>query len=174
MKLKPHELNRGMAATRHHGFGTFLPEPPEWALVRKHWKDFRTLLASFDLDVYDGYGPIRSFAPKSRLNVRRVTLLHPFDFILYTGLVLRLKDGISKSRLSAEKVFSYRAEKTTTTQLYSPTPSMKDFRAAAKRKLESNTGLCVGVTDIADFFPRIYHHFSPLCKLPRQMVCGIG
>ncbi len=112
----------------------------------------------FELNDYDGYAPIRSFAPKSRLSVRRVTLLHPFDFILYTSLVLRLKDGISKSRLPADKVFSYRTEKTKPRQLYSPSPSLREFKAAAAKKIESRAGLFVGMTDIADFFPRIYHH----------------
>jgi hypothetical protein len=158
MKLKQQEINRGLVATLQHGFGTFFPEPPELPLIKKHWSSLRPLLASFDLDVYDGYAPIRSFAPKSRLNVRRVTLLHPFDFILYTSLVLFLKSGISKSRLPADRVFSYRTEKTKTAQLYLPSPSLKEFRAVAKTKLESEAGLFVGVTDIADFFPRIYHH----------------
>lgn len=158
MNLKREELNRGFGATQHHGYGTFLPVPPELALIKKHWKVFRDLLTSMDLDGYDGHSPIRCFAPKSRLNVRRVTLLHPLDFILYTSLVLRMKDGISKARLSSERVFSYRAEKTKRTELYAQTPSMKDFRGRARNKLESNDKLSVGITDIADFFPRIYHH----------------
>jgi len=57
-----------MAATLHHGFGTFFPEPPELILAKRHWKSIRADLASVDLDVYDGYVPIRSFAPKSRLS----------------------------------------------------------------------------------------------------------
>jgi hypothetical protein len=76
-KLSQQVLERGMAAATFHGYGTFLPEPPEFNFTRKNWKSIKALLASVDLDTYDGYSPIRSFAPKSRLNVRRVSLLHP-------------------------------------------------------------------------------------------------
>lgn len=147
-----------MAAATFHGYGTFLPEPPEFNLTKKNWKSIKALLATVDLDTYDGYSPIRSFAPKSRLNVRRVSLLHPFDFILYTSLVLVLKKGIAKSRLSAERVFSYRTEKTSLKQLYASSPSFKDFKAAAAEKVAANPNCFVGITDIADFFPKIYQH----------------
>jgi len=58
-------LDRSLAAISKHGYGSFFPEPPEFRVVRKHWKNIRPLLASFDLDFYEGYTPIRSFAPKS-------------------------------------------------------------------------------------------------------------
>lgn len=158
LKLKPQLLENARAATISHGYGSFLPEPPEFTLVNKNWKDIKAQLASVDLHTYDGYSPIRSFAPKSRLNVRRVTLLHPFDFIFYTALVLALKGGISKSRLASDVVFSYRTEKTSSKQIYAGSPSYKEFRAAATRTATLNPKWFVGVTDIADFFPRIYHH----------------
>ena len=110
LQLKPALLDRGLAASFYHGFGTFYPEPPEVRILKKNWPAIRTILAGFDIDSYGGYGPIRSFAPKSRLNVRRVTLLHPFDFILYTSIVLALKNAISKSRLHRNRVFSYRPD----------------------------------------------------------------
>jgi hypothetical protein len=157
-KLKQQLLERGMTAARFHGYGTFLPEPPEFALARKSWKDTKAFLLSTDLDTYEGYSPIRSFAPKSRLNVRRVSLLHPYDFIFYTSLVLALKEGIAKSRLSPDRVFSYRTEKTTLKQLYAASPSFKDFKTAAAKRVTANPDGFVGVTDIADFFPRIYQH----------------
>ncbi len=158
LKLKAQLLERAKAAAILHGYGTFLPEPPEFALLKKNWKDVKNMLVSIDLDTYDGYTPIRSFAPKSRLNVRRVALLHPFDFIIYTALVLALKDAISKSRLPPDVVFSYRTEKTTSKQIYASAPSFKEFRAAATKKATLNPKWSVGITDIADFFPRIYHH----------------
>jgi len=127
VKLTQQLLERGMAEATFHGHGTFLPEPPEFTLARKNWNSTKPLLASIDLDTYEGYSPMRSFAPKSRLNVRRVSLLHPYDFILYTSLVLALKDAIAKSRLAADRVFSYRTEKTTLRQLYASSPSFKDF-----------------------------------------------
>jgi hypothetical protein len=147
-----------MAAATFHGYGSFLPEPPEFALVRKKWTETKAFLASIDLDTYECYSYVRTFAPKSRLNVRRVSLLHPYDFILYSSLVLTLKDAIAKSRLPTGRVFSYRTEKTSVKQLYAASPSFSDFRAKAAEKVNANPDGFVGITDIADFFPRIYQH----------------
>src|SRR5260370_9664478 len=134
IKLSQQVLEQGMAAATFHGYGTFLPEPPEFNFTRKKWKSIKALLGCVDLDTYDGYSPIRSFAPKSRLNVRRVSLLHPFDFILYTSLVLALKKGIAKSRLSAARVFSYRTEKTSLKQLYASSHRSRTSKLRQQRK----------------------------------------
>ena len=141
-----------------HGYGTFYPSPPEILILKKHWPTIRKILSGIDLDSYGGYDPMRSFAPKSRLNVRRVALLHPFDFVLYTSLVLALKKAISKSRLSGDRVFSYRPEGSTSKQLYGNSSSYSLFRDAAAQKAKAYETGYVGLTDIADFFPRIYQH----------------
>ena len=157
MRLTSALLKRALRATMHHGYGTFFPEPPELAIVKENWSALCVELAKVDLDTYQGYDSILSFAPKSRLNIRRVGLLHPYDFIFYTALVLALKTTISKSRLSGDRVFSYRTEGTSPGQLYRSPSSWKDFRSTIEKRA-AKTNCVVGVTDIADFFPRIYHH----------------
>jgi hypothetical protein len=157
VNLSPKLLNRALRAVIRHGYGTFFPSPPEFEIVRANWTSFSQEMAKVDLDTYQGYDAIFSFAPKSRLNIRRVALLHPCDFIFYTALVLALKAVISKSRLSEERVFSYRTEGTTPSQLYRSPSAWKDFRGTIEKRA-AKPSCVVGVTDIADFFPRIYHH----------------
>jgi hypothetical protein len=139
---------------------TFFPEPAEWALVESKWIDIRNELAKVDLDLYQGHDTIFAFAPKSRLNVRRVALLHPFDLILYTALVLSLRDGITASRLQPHenRVFSYRADGATDGVLYNDEPNYRQFREAIVTRVEKATDVYVGATDIADFYSRIYQH----------------
>jgi len=157
MNLSTALLKRALKATLRHGYGTFFAEPPELGILKDNWTELVVDLSRVDLDTYQGYDAILSFAPKSRLNVRRVGLLHPYDFVFYTALVLALKTSISKSRLPADKVFSYRTEGTSPSELYKRGASWKNFRSSvAKRATKSNC--IVGVTDIADFYPRIYHH----------------
>ena len=159
MKLTPALLSRALKAVLHHGYGIFFPEPPELKIVKANWSSLVKELANVDLDTYQGYDPILSFAPKaSRLNVRRVGLLHPFDMIFYTGLALALKAAISKSRLPSDKVFSYRTEGTKTHELYRAASGWQDFRNVIARRAANNSTCILGVTDIADFYPRIYHH----------------
>jgi hypothetical protein len=73
-------------------------------------------------------------------------------------LVLALRDTISGARLSANKVFSYRTEGAAASKLYNDTPSWNDFREAIRSKVSDGQASFVGITDIADFYPRIYHH----------------
>ena len=124
------------------------------------WEDIKAELAKVDLDVYGGYDVIFSFAPKSRFNVRRVALLHPFDLIFFTALVLALRAGISSSRLRPEekRVFSYHADGAGDGMLYTEKPGYGDFREAISRRINRKPDSYVGVTDIADFYPRIYQH----------------
>lgn len=160
LKLEPQLLERGLAATLFHGYGTFIPDPPELTILKKkkNWAGVKAHLANLDLDLYAGHNPIRIFAPKSKLNVRRVALLHPYDFILYTSLALALKDSISNARLPANRVFSYRSEGSGPKKLYSNSSSWRPFRDAAAERIALNPDGFIGVTDIADFFPRIYQH----------------
>lgn len=93
---------------------------PEFEIARSHWDELRPYLANLDLDTYTGYDRVTTFAPKSRLNIRRVALLHPFDLLFYTALVLALGDDITAARFPTKgnPVFSYRSEKAAPEVLY--------------------------------------------------------
>jgi hypothetical protein len=158
-RLTEVQLDSAVNAIQHNGHGSFFPNPPEFAVVLSNWQTIRLELASLDLDVYVGYETCWMFAPKSRLNIRRVIQLHPYDLILYTALVLELRDSISLSRLppEAKRVFSYRADGQVGDFLYTPTPGYPEFRKQIRDLAEEKSQL-FGFTDIGDFFPRIYQH----------------
>jgi hypothetical protein len=127
-------------------------------IVKNAWATMRTELADIDLDIYQAYSQVRSFAPKSRINVRRVALLHPYDLILYTTVVLQLRECISTARLGGDRVFSYRTEGAPPDRLYLDARFWRAFRECAIKRIAQSAGTFVGIADIADFFPRIYHH----------------
>jgi reverse transcriptase-like protein len=160
LKLDEGLLELALNAVVNQGYGDFFPEPTELGIAMANWDELRPFLASLDLDTYTGYDRIDTFAPKSRLNIRRVALLHPFDLLLYTGLVLALRDDITHARLpqNADRVFSYRADGAALGLLYSDSPSYSDFKRAVKSRADLNPDGFVGITDIADFYPRIYQH----------------
>jgi hypothetical protein len=151
-------LDLAFEALRHHGNNLFFPEPPEHKVIEAHWPDIRSELSKIDLDIYTGYESCEMFAPKNRLNIRRVTQLHPYDLILYTALVLELREDITRNRLPPEEkaVFSYRAEGAEPHFLYNREPNFSHFKERL-RELGSE-GVLFGITDIADFYPRIYQH----------------
>jgi hypothetical protein len=125
------------------------------SVVVQNWPSIRAELADIDLDTYRGYDKVAAFAPKSRLNVRRVSLLHPYDLIFFTALVLELRDGVSASRLPAheDRVFSYRSEEAGENELYSKAPGYRDFRDAVEGRVQKGDSNFVGITDIGDFYP---------------------
>ncbi|HZQ93889.1 MAG TPA: RNA-directed DNA polymerase [Candidatus Sulfotelmatobacter sp.] len=160
LRLSSAQLDHALSAVLLHGYGDFFPQPPELSLLVDNWKTFRDELAKVDLDLYEGQDVIFSFAPKSRLNVRRVALLHPYDLVFYTALVLALRDGICASRSSVrdKRVFSYHSEGAGDGILYNDNPGYREFRDAISRRVRKNKDCYVGITDIADFYPRIYQH----------------
>ncbi len=160
LNLSEAELDRALAAIRGHGYGDFFPEPPELSLMVANWVDIRAELARVDLDLYGGHDVAFSFAPKSRLNVRRVALLHPYDLVFYTALVLALRNGITAARLHLDenRVFSYRADAAAPDMLYVDPPGYRDFTDAITSRVIGEPNSYVGITDIADFYPRIYQH----------------
>ena len=109
LKLMEDELEAGLNAIKHHGYSDFFPMPPEFDVVVNSWSAFKTYLADQDLDEYKAYRPsLELSAPKSVINLRRVTLLHPFDLIVFTSIVRILPDDIEAARIdeSENRIFS--------------------------------------------------------------------
>lgn len=157
-KLTTQEIDIAFNILEHHGYGTLVGTPPEWEIVKANWSKVRTHISSLDLDVYVPHKPLMIFAPKDQLNLRVISLLHPIDNLIYTGLVAILKNSIEKTRISVRRksVFSYRVDVREAGRLYSAKGSFQRYRERLSAKaLKSNY---VAVTDIADFYPRIYQH----------------
>jgi hypothetical protein len=173
LHLTADQLDLSLSAVLVHGYGDFFPDPPELSLLVNEWDSIRGELARVDLDQYDGHDVIFTFAPKSRFNVRRVALLHPYDLIFYTGLVLALRAGITSSRLPVreKRVFSYHAEGAADGFLYTDRPGYTEFRQEISRRVKKSPECYVGIADIADFYPRIYQH-----RLVNaiQAACGVS
>ncbi|MDD9725262.1 RNA-directed DNA polymerase [Roseovarius sp. SK2] len=159
-KLTEDELDRAFSCISHHGFSTLFPDPPEWEDLVIHWSDIKALLINEDLDTYIPKVPLRVFAPKNRFNIRVVTHLHPIDLVIYTALVLIVRDDIEKARLpkARRRVFSFRADARIADQLYQSNNAFATYKNELRRKAEKASVRYVALADIADFFPRLYQH----------------
>lgn len=137
-----------------------LPPPPEWRSVESEWPSIRHYLTQIDLDTYEPHKPLRVFAPKNRANIRVVHLLHPEDLILYTALVLIVKDDLEAARIPkrAKRVFSYRANRSAPNRIYDRRGAYDAYLAQLRRKADKSTTRFVAIADVADFYPRIYQH----------------
>ncbi len=97
--------------------------------------------------------------PKGQYSFRPSTQLDILDAFIFTGLVYEAGDEFEKSRISpsSKNVFSWRFAPTEEGQMYSDVASQwKAFEAQSELLASEYT--FVVVTDIADFYPRLYHH----------------
>ena len=161
LNLTEAELDIGLEAVRFHGYSDFFPAPPEFQVVLTKWSMLRAYLAGLDLDKYEAYSPpLELSAPKSRINLRRVTLLHPFDLIVYTSIVMLLRDDISSARIPERdrRVFSFRADGAPATALYKEKPSHPEFRQEVLKRAKEQPRGWIVLADIADFYYRLCQH----------------
>lgn len=158
--LTEQELENAFSAINHHGYSAMLPEPYEWKAVKSKWAEVRDHIKSIDLDTYDPQKPMKIFAPKNRANIRVVHLLHPQDLIIYTALVLIVKNDIEDNRIAkrAKRVFSYRVDKGRDDRLYDSRGAHDSYIEQVERKTDRASIKFVGIADIADFYPSIYQH----------------
>ena len=158
--LTEDELNRAYEAINHHGYSALLPDAYEWSTVVGNWPAIREYLTKKDLDTYTPYKSLQIFAPKSRANIRVVHLLQPEDLLIYTALVLIVKDDIELARIPKRnrRVFSYRVSKKQSGRLYDVRGAHDNYLEQLKNKAKKKSTAFVAIADIADFYPRIYQH----------------
>jgi hypothetical protein len=138
-QLTEAELQNAFEAISHHGNSAMLPPPYEWRSVVDKWPDVKAYLAQQDLDVYEPYKPLRVFAPKTRANIRVLHLLHPEDLLIYTALVLIVKNDIENERIprQSRRVYSYRVDVLAPNRLYNTRGAYDAYLAQLEKKLQS-------------------------------------
>ena len=159
-KLTDTELQSAYEVISEHGYSALFPPPPEWTTVMNNWPEVKQFLAGIDLDEYVPYKPLRIFVPKSRANLRVAHLLHPEDLIIYTALVIVVKDDLENARVSrrARRVFSYRTQPGVPNRLYETRGAYTKYLAELQRKSRKRAVRFVSIADIADFYPRVNQH----------------
>ena len=158
--LAEDELEQAYQAISHHGYSALLPDAYEWTTVVNNWMKIREYLTKIDLDNYMPHKPLQIFAPKSRANIRIVHLLHPEDLLIYTALVMIVKNDIESARIPKrnQRVYSYRVSKEQSSHLYNARGAHDKYLAQLRNKATKKSTKFVAIGDIADFYPRIYQH----------------
>lgn len=157
LKLNELELNRAKRAIEHHGYSTLLPKPVEWEDLANHWPDIRAGLCNIDLEHYQPRRPIVITAAKNEKSTRILHLLHPEDMLIYTSMVLIVKEGIEAARLprTEKRVYSYRASRCND-QIYDTTQHLyENYIERLRHKTKKGKTKYVGVSDISNFYSSI-------------------
>ncbi|MGO9269386.1 MAG: RNA-directed DNA polymerase [Terriglobia bacterium] len=160
LKLKPASLDWALAHVFRYGDTDMLPVPFEFNAIKHDWAAVRDYLAGEDVLEWEVRPHRALLAPKARYGFRVVTQLDPLDFMVFAALVHEIAEDVETRRVEVGKdvVFSYRVAVATNGQLFAPSIGYDSFRERATVLAEAKGCSHVAVTDIADFYPRIYSH----------------
>lgn len=152
-------LDAALDHLESQGDSDILPPAFEISAIRHGWDWLKPFLADSDLDLWRT-GPLRQcLSPKQGLGLRLATQLDPVDALLTTAIVIQSGPAFEAARLPPEEdtVHSYRFDpELPNGRLFR---SQFNFTSFRDRSLEMATDAgFVLMTDISDFYPRIYIH----------------
>jgi Reverse transcriptase (RNA-dependent DNA polymerase) len=160
VKLKPASLNWALRSAENFGDTSEFPLPLEYRAIRADWKNIRGYLSRQDILNWPTRRERSLLAPKSHFGFRVITQLDPLDFLVFAAVLYELAEDIEAKRLAVVEhtVFSFRFAPTAEGQMFDPLINYPAFLKRCRDISESGNYSHVVVADIADFYPRIYHH----------------
>lgn len=159
---------------RHNDTDIF-PKPFEFQAIYHNKDEFVKKLSGQDIFQWNTRTYRRCLVPKHRYGFRLATQLDPLDMIFYFGLLYEAGEEIENNRVKADRKvsFSYRFSPDDKDYfLFDRNINFSEFQKNS-RDLAAHHKFVV-VTDIADFYPRIYFHrlenalSTSLSKLPNH------
>ena len=128
--------------------------------IRYCWDDLRNSLSRTDLDNRPVNIHRRCISPKGLYSYRIVTQIDPIDFLFYTALIYEIGNELECYRVPADQniVHSSRFNPSDDGRMYDLDYGYSSFLQTCRQLVQDRSCNYVVVTDIADFFPRIYFH----------------
>jgi len=160
LRVSADALDFALAHVERHGDTDILPPAFEYQAIRHSWGEVRAHLSDQDLDTWSVRPSRQCLSPKGQLGFRAATQLDPLDTLIYTALVYEIGVDIEQSRVPRADgiVLSHRFGPDMSGRLYSREFSFETFRRRSLEAASSNPDGWVALTDIADFYQRIYAH----------------
>ncbi len=156
-RLSPASLERALGILLAEGDTDIFPPAFEYRAIKHHWSVMESFLTKVDLETWPVRPHRTALSPKGRLGFRVATQLDPLDSLLYTAMVLELGADIEAARQPESVVLSYRFEPDRAAhRLHKTQPGFGTFRQESLSRAPA--GGFVLMTDVADFFPRLYLH----------------
>jgi hypothetical protein len=153
-----------LAAIHHiirHGDTDIFPPLPELAFLKDCAEEIAVVLSSLNTAGYMPKTAISSLAPKGRLGFRSAHQLSLTDNLLLLAAVIEIGPHIESLRLPIGDIaaFSYRFNAGEQGEIFAKGRTFRDWLFAQKKFLQENPHItAILVTDISDFYHRIYAH----------------
>ena len=136
------------------------PLPFEFSALRHDWCRVVDFLASRDVLKWEVRPSRECLSPKSARSFRISTQLDPLDWLIYSALIYEIGADLESYRLPQEEgiVFSWRFEPQPDGTMFSRETGYSQFQERTRELADTSNEQYVVITDIADFFPNLYHH----------------
>lgn len=153
-------LDWALVHAENYGDTDVFPVPFEFKAIRHSWDEIKPILLLQDLDTRQVKEHRRYIAPKGPFAYRIVTQIDPIDFLFYSALIYEIGHDLENSRtpISEEIVHSSRFNPDENGRMYDRDYGYSTFMQKCRELVEEDECHYVVVTDIADFYPRIYLH----------------
>jgi hypothetical protein len=156
--LKPESFDWALEHAERFGDTDIFPPAFEFEALRHTWTEIRQELVGADVLSWTTRPHRYCLVPKGRYGFRIATQLDPLDFLVYAAIVYEIGEDLENHRVPPGDgvVFSYRFAPDSTGRLYEPGGYAR-FLDRCRELVETHAGY-VAVTDISDFYSRLYHH----------------
>ncbi|MDQ1639442.1 MAG: hypothetical protein QOF62_2781 [Pyrinomonadaceae bacterium] len=160
LTLRSDSLDWALDHALNFGDTTMFPLPFEYEAIKYDWLNVRAFLAGQDVLNWVVRPHRAMLSPKAKYGFRVMTQLDPLDFLIYASLVKEIGPDIELARIASDIAFSYRCLVGTGGQLFDPGIGYSSFKIKTEQVLDGDASIShvVAVTDISDFYPRIYSH----------------
>lgn len=160
LRLRPQSLDWALKHAISQGDTDVFPNAFEFQAIKHDWHNIRRILCNQDVLSWQCRTLRQCLSPKQRFGFRIATQLDPLDFLLFGGLVYEIGQDIEARRLpvSNQNVFSHRFNPAEDGSLFDMKVGYRAFQDHSRGLAASSTFSHVVLADIADFFPRLYHH----------------
>ena len=161
LRLQRQSIDWALKHALAHGDTDVFPVPFEYEALKHDWDRVGAELQQADALSWVTRPSRVLLAPKARHGFRVITQLDPLDFLVFAACVREIASDLEACRVPPAdgRVFSYRVSLDGDGRLFDPEIGYRSFLQRAREKLDERPDAdYVAVTDISDFYSRIYHH----------------
>ena len=159
LRINRNSLTWALNQALNYGDTDIFPEVFEFKAIEHSWNDMTNWLENEDVLNWNVRPPRRCITPKHQFGFRISTQLDPIDFLIFTAIVYEIGADLESRRVPKEEriVHSYRFSPQPDGRMFDEAYTYDSFMQRSKELVEEEYEWIV-VADIADFFPRLYHH----------------
>ena len=160
LKLSTSSFDWALNQAERLGDTGIFPLPFEFSAIRHDWCRLVGLLSSKDVLKWEVRPNRECLSPKSAHGFRIATQLDPLDWLIYNALIYEIGADLESYRLPQEEgiVFSWRFEPQPDGTMFSRETGYSQFQERTCELASRSSDQYVVVTDITDFYPKLYHH----------------